>query len=446
MKSSKPRVVGNYILKKRIGKGSFATVWCAEHKIAGENVAIKVIHNKSIDSEEARTRFVREINIIKQTDHPFISKLFEIIETKDDTYLVMEYAENGSILNYVNTNGRLPEKHARRYFSQLISALEYLHNIKMVAHRDLKAENVLLDRNNNLRLIDFGLSNCFTEEAPELKTSCGTPAYAAPEMILGYKYTKEADIWSAGILLYAMVTGELPFDDDDIQKLLQKIVYTEPIYPHFLSSQMVDLLKKILTKNPEKRLTLEKIKRHPWFSNNEYEMFTRLQSNEEKWIQSGIDLEIVQKMQGMKININKLTQALLDGEYNETTAIYLLLRRLKVTESIKEMMNSLNDVSDKSKLLPPPDAESAKKKVRHTRPRRDTEVVRKSKVVMTQETNQPSEASPAVSKKPPLPKHIKFSIKKSVETSDSNEGKPKRSISHVFHRRRSNSLLVKEND
>ncbi|KAH0790533.1 CAMK family protein kinase [Histomonas meleagridis] len=351
-KSNVPKIIGNYSLKKQIGKGSFATVWLAEHTLAKENVAIKIIDNTTIQEEEARTRFIREINIMKQTDHPFISKLFEIIETPKYTYLVMEYAENGSILTYVNSHGRLPEKVVRRYFSQLISALEYLHEVRLIAHRDLKAENVLLDRNYNLRLIDFGLSNSFSADSPELKTACGSPAYAPPEMILGHKYTKAADIWSAGILLYAMVTGELPFDDDDIQRLLQQIAFTEPHYPNYLSPQIVDLLHKILTKNPETRLTIEKIKHHPWFSTNEYEMFSRLQSNEEKWLQSGIETDLIPKIQSMGVNINKLTQSLLEGEYNESTAIYLILKRIKVTESIKEMMDSL-DESSRNKVEKP---------------------------------------------------------------------------------------------
>ena len=186
--SNLPRIIGNYILRKQIGKGSFATVWRAEHLLAKQNVAIKVIDNSTIQDEDARTRFIREINIMKQTDHPFISKLFEIIETPRFTYIVMEYAENGSILTYVNTRGRLPEKIVRRYFSQLISALEYLHNVAFVAHRDLKAENVLLDCNYNLRLIDFGLSNNFSISSPELKAACGSPACASPEMVLGHNY------------------------------------------------------------------------------------------------------------------------------------------------------------------------------------------------------------------------------------------------------------------
>ena len=356
--TSVPHTVGNYILKRQIGKGSFATVWRAEHRLAKTFVAIKVVDNSSISSEDAKVRFVREVNLIKQMDHPFISKLFEVIDTPQNTYLVMEYAENGSILTYVNSHGRLSEKQARRYFSQLLSALEYLHNEKKVAHRDLKAENVLLDRNLNIRLIDFGLSNSFSEDDPELKTACGSPAYASPEMVRGQPYTKMADIWSAGVLLYAMVTGQLPFDDDNMQHLLQKIAFTEPQYPPFLSPQLVDLLKKIMTKSPDQRATIAKIKSHPWFSQSEYSQFLKLHfSTDDQWLVNGVDRDIVDTIQSFGIDVKALTNSLLCGEYNELTAIYLILRREKITDKIKEMMQSLNstqnnNVNDEKESMP----------------------------------------------------------------------------------------------
>lgn len=262
--------IGNYIIVSKLGSGSFASVWLARHKITNFNVAIKIIYKSSLTSEEAVTRFNRECALLKQMDHPFISDLFEIIEDSDNYYLVMEYVDHGNMLNYVNTNGRLSEEKARHYFCQLVSALDYLHNEKFVAHRDLKAENVLLDVHDNIRLIDFGLSNVFSKDSPELKTACGSPAYAAPEMIQGHPYTKAADIWSSGILLYAMVVGRLPYDDPNIQKLLTKIVTEDIHYPSSLSFSLVDLLKRLLVKNPEQRITLSRLKEHPWFSQSEY--------------------------------------------------------------------------------------------------------------------------------------------------------------------------------
>lgn len=352
LESAIPKKIGNYQLISKIGEGSYATVWKAENVYTKNLVAIKIVENSSLESEESKNRFIREISIIKQMDHPFICKLFEIINTKEYTFLVMEYAENGSILTFINSKGRLSEPQARRYFSQLLSGIEYLHNEKHVAHRDLKAENVLLDRNMNIRLIDFGLSNVFSYDKPELRSSCGSPAYASPEMVKGLPYTKMADIWSAGVLLYAIVTGYLPFEDDNLSNLLQKIAFTEPTYPSFLSPQLVDLLKKILTKSTDERLSIHKIKAHPWFSQTEYSRFLKLRLwTKEKWLAKGIDRdkisrEIVDTISSYGINVQKLPGDLICGEYNEVTAIYLILRREQITDQIDEMMKSLNISGD----------------------------------------------------------------------------------------------------
>lgn len=153
--------IGVYQILSKLGSGSFASVWLAQHKLTGLKVAIKVVQKSSLDTADALMRFNRECALLKQIEHPFIAELFEIIDDSNAFYLVMEYVEHGNMLNYVNNNGRLSEDRARHYFCQLISALDYLHNEKFIAHRDLKAENVLLDVYDNIRLIDFGLSNAF---------------------------------------------------------------------------------------------------------------------------------------------------------------------------------------------------------------------------------------------------------------------------------------------
>jgi serine/threonine protein kinase len=271
-------------------------------------------------------------------DHPFIAKLFEVIESDGYTFLVQEFAERGSLLDLVNKGGRLCEVQARRYFSQLICALEYLHSERMVAHRDLKAENVLLDRNLNLRLIDFGLSNTFCLDS-EFSTACGSPGYAAPEMIRGKPYTKAADIWSAGVLLYAMVVGKLPFEDEAVSRVLQKIIFTEPSYPAYLSPQLVDLLRKILIKVPANRLTLDRIMTHPWFLHGEYMQFFRLSfSNDEKFFMKGVDKEIVSRIESLGVDVKLLPQSLLCGEYNDVTAMYVIRRRDRVSDQIGKLM------------------------------------------------------------------------------------------------------------
>ena len=342
-------IIGNYTIARKLGSGSFASVYLANHNLTGSKVAIKVIHKKSINSPDAVTRFNRECAILKQMDHPFIASLFEIIEDDHSFYLVLEFCEHGNMLDYVNTNGRLNENKARHYFCQLVSALDYIHNQKYIAHRDLKAENVLLDANDNIRLIDFGLSNVFTRETPEFKTVCGSPAYASPEMIQGLPYTKAADMWSAGILLYAMVVGRLPYDDPNISVILQKIVSEEVKYPSFLSHSLTDLLKRLLTKNPDHRITLSRLKEHPWFSQSQYQAILDFNyyggpivANDNQFSNRVIDPLIVNHMVSLGIDVRNLPSALISGELNQLTAIYKELHKEKSTEQMKNLITIMS--------------------------------------------------------------------------------------------------------
>ncbi|OHT02672.1 CAMK family protein kinase [Tritrichomonas foetus] len=343
--------IGSFVLERNIGSGAFASVWRGHHINSKSPVAIKVINKSTISTEVAQTRLQREIALLKQMEHPFIAEFFQVIEDPMSYYLVMEYVENGNLLDYVNSNGRLSEDQARRYFAQLVSCLEYLHCEKKVAHRDLKCENVLLDKYNNIRLIDFGLSNMFSDVCPQLSTACGSPAYAAPEMIKGNTYTIQADIWSAGILLFAIVAGHLPYDDDNVQRLLQKIVYTDVFYPSFLSPPLVDLLSKMICKDPEERITLDKIKEHPWFSQAEYyallqqSCFDNIRNhdsnNEASIAESKIDREVIDKMTSLGVDCHQLHQSLLMGEFTELTALYRILLRAKTTEIMKDSMTKV---------------------------------------------------------------------------------------------------------
>ena len=352
--------IGSFILDKDIGSGAFASVWRAKHDRSGTPVAIKVINKSTISTPVARTRLQREIALLKKMNHPFIAEFFHVSEDDVSFYLVMEYAENGNLLDYVNNNGRLSEDQARRYFAQLISVLEYLHVEKKVAHRDLKCENVLLDRYNNIRVIDFGLSNMFSDVCPQLNTACGSPAYAAPEMVKGNAYTQAADIWSSGILLYAITVGHLPYDDDNLQRLLQKIVYTEVFYPSFLSPPRVDLLQKMICKDPDQRITLDKIKAHPWFSQTEYYALLKQSSSlgQGRWEtlegqqEDGIDKEIIDKITAMGVDCHELHNSLLVGEFTELTALYRLLQRQKTTENMKDIMQHLSQAHGRMQAVP----------------------------------------------------------------------------------------------
>jgi serine/threonine protein kinase len=337
-----PEQISIFTVKRLIGTGSFATVWLGEHSASGLQVAIKAVPTTSVNDPEVRTRFVRECTLMKQMDHPFICKLYQVLETQTHVFLIQEFVENGTLLSYVNRHMRLPELQARRYFSQLLSALEYLHTDRMVAHRDIKAENVLLDTNFNIRLIDFGLSHAFSANQPTLHTACGSPAYASPEMILGRPYTQAADIWSAGVLLYAMVTGELPFDHpSDVQSVLRQIVRDEPQYPDILTSSLIDLLKRLLAKSPDDRIDIEHIKTHPWFSQSEYVRIFQIRFSSDEWHMRGVERVIIDELEKIGIDTRAVAEALLLGECTPQTVVYAMLHRRTITERIRETMDSL---------------------------------------------------------------------------------------------------------
>lgn len=334
-------ILQGYKLLEKVGTGAFASVWSAEHILTKTKVGIKIIVKASVEESDAKIRFNREIALLKQLRHPFIAELFEHFDDEENFYIVMEYAPKGNLLDFVNTNGRIPENQARRYFSQLIQVLEYLHLEVKVAHRDLKAENIMLDENNNIRVIDFGLSNQFTAENSQLNTACGSPAYAAPEMIKGNKYTKAADIWSSGVLLYSMVAGQLPYDDDNIQRLLQKIVYTDVKYPGFFTPALIDLLKKMLTKAPDMRIDIPKIKEHYWFSQFEYSQLTTKFLYESAQQDQVIDKEIIDQLQALGVDTKSVHEAILSNEFSAQAAAYRMLAKTKMTRIIDNVMKNL---------------------------------------------------------------------------------------------------------
>jgi serine/threonine protein kinase len=229
-------------------------------------VAVKVIPRNIFQEDDLHERLLHETAFLKQIDHPFIVKLFEVIETDDYCLLVQEYLAGGSLMNHITTHGPFPEAQLRVYFGQLMSALEYLHRDLMITHRDLTAENILFDRNMNIRIIDFGFSRRFFPDDEQFITECGSPSYVPPELVRGKLCSKSADIWSAGVVLFAMATGRLPFCDDAVENVLRMIAFTDPTYPRELSSQLVHLLRRMFKKSPQTRITIEGIKAHPWFA------------------------------------------------------------------------------------------------------------------------------------------------------------------------------------
>ena len=256
--------LSDYSIDQTIGKGTFSVVKLGINKKTKEKLAIKILKKKKIVHKEDAERIEREINILKKLDHINVIKIYKINEDEEKYYIVMEFCENGELFHYIVERQRLKEEKAAFFFYQLINGLEYIHS-KNIVHRDLKPENLLLGKDNILKIIDFGLSN-FCEPDNYLETPCGSPCYASPEMVSGEKYNGHMiDIWSTGIILFAMLCGYLPFEDPDNDILFAKILKCKIIFPDYLSDMTIDLMKKILVVEPMKRITLDGIKLHPFY-------------------------------------------------------------------------------------------------------------------------------------------------------------------------------------
>ncbi|KAI0673849.1 CAMK/CAMKL/AMPK protein kinase [Trametes maxima] len=256
--------LGEYNVIGEIAEGTFGKVKMAVHIVTGQKVAMKYISKQAIAKHRTKTRVQREVEYMRTLRHPHIIKLYEVISTPKDIIIVLEYA-GGELFNYIVANGRMTEPQARRFFQQLISGIEYSHHLKIV-HRDLKPENVLLDDDLNVKIADFGLSNEI-KDGDFLKTSCGSPNYAAPEVIRGGLYTgPEIDVWSCGVILYVMLCGRLPFEDDDVQTLFTKISQGVYHLPSYLSSDARGLINGMLAVDPVKRITIPEIMQHPFFT------------------------------------------------------------------------------------------------------------------------------------------------------------------------------------
>ncbi|TPX38274.1 hypothetical protein SmJEL517_g00287 [Synchytrium microbalum] len=260
---SSPRRVGDYILKRTIGQGTFGKVKLGEHCVTKEMVAIKTIDKASVKTQKQKNSVQREVRLMKLLYHPHIVQTLDIIETEEQIFIVMEYLAGGELFEYIVQQRMVKEKEARQFFRQILSAVSYCHQ-NSVIHRDLKPENLLLDAHKNIRIIDFGFGNTFHRDR-FLDTYCGSPFYAAPEMIKGVRYVgPEVDVWSLGVILYALLSGRLPFDAQTMSDLYDHISKGEYQIPSHFTSDMTHLISRMLTVDPKKRATLKEVMEHRW--------------------------------------------------------------------------------------------------------------------------------------------------------------------------------------
>ena len=320
------------------------------HEKIGQKIAAKIIQKYSIKNKELEEKIKREIRFSKYFRHPNIIRLYEVIETEREIIMIMEYASGGELFDLI-CREQPSENEARRLFQQIIFGLEYLH-AHQVSHRDLKPENILLDENNNVKLADFGLSNTM-KDGIFLYSSCGSPNYAAPELINGKHYNGAAiDIWSSGVILYTLLTGTLPFNEKQTNKLYQKIRECKYVFPESMSDKAKDLIYRMLQKNPLNRITIAEIKQHKWF-NEKLTLFQVIDNS--KFIygnRNKIEKEIIQEMtKSEKINTDNLTEEQMYKQVkgklsNDLCVIYDFLDTKRTEELYKEKKEKLkNDVN-----------------------------------------------------------------------------------------------------
>jgi len=316
--------IGHYRLGKNLGIGSFGKVRLAEHQLTGHKVAVKILNRNRIRQLEMDEKVRREIKILKLFYHPHIIRLYEVIYTPTDIYMVMEFVPGGELFDFIVSNGRLSEPRARSMFQQLVSGVEYCHQ-HMVVHRDLKPENLLLDAEQQLRIADFGLSNVM-KDGDFFKTSCGSPNYAAPEVISGRLYAgPEVDVWSCGVILYALLCGSLPFDDENIPNLFKKIKGGIFTLPGHMSDEIKDLISRMLVVDPLQRITIPEIRRHRWFTES-LPLYLSVTPDQIMSQFRALDEDVLSEVV-MKIGFDRqeLLEALQKQERNQMTVAYYLI-------------------------------------------------------------------------------------------------------------------------
>ena len=354
----KDKQVGDYLLNDELGSGGFGKVVLGTHIPTGEKVAIKIMDKEQILSDELnKERVLNEISILKIVRHNNIIKLYEVMETPQKIYLVMEYCDSGEMFDYIVSKQHLTENQACIFFQEIIDALTYLHSQNIV-HRDVKPENILLQTFGNTltcKLIDFGISRTYTLDKL-ITTPCGTASYAPPEMHRGEEYYGLlSDVWSAGVLLYAMAFGYLPFCEEDEDVNIDNIIKGNYEIPEEASPELTDLLKHIMDIDPLTRYDLDQIKKHPWYNLvSPPKCYPGLIIGYHK---IPIDERILDVCKAYGFNRDEVEKSVKENKYdNKSSIYYIILAKMKREgyDSISDLFSQdyLNYINNKDNLLP----------------------------------------------------------------------------------------------
>ena len=322
--------MGHYSYGKTLGSGFFGKVHMAIHRITGEKVAIKTLRKKQYES--VKMEFPpREITVLKSLDHPYINKLYDTIVLEDRIHLILEFVEGKELCEIVESTS-LPENVCRKIFTQVCIAVEYMHSNQIV-HRDIKLENIIIDKTGTTKLIDMGFGNFIMGKDHLLRTFCGSPDYAAPELFLGKPYRgPPADMWSLGVLLYALLSSLLPFKDS---QCVMSCIYK---FPLSMPSGAKDLIQKLLVTNPEERLTISQVLHHPWICNGGSPPHLVRSTNV-------IDEEILAKIEELGFSAFTVRNSLEGREFNNfTTCYYLLLKKKQRKLAMRSDDASIKDL------------------------------------------------------------------------------------------------------
>ncbi|KAM0749587.1 Pkinase-domain-containing protein [Meredithblackwellia eburnea MCA 4105] len=339
-----PEHVGPWRIGKDLGKGSSGRVKLAKHRETGQYAAIKIVPKprpSRSDTEQGAEKagkmllgIEREIVIMKLIEHPNVLRLIDVWETRSELYLIMEYVPGGELFDYLVRKGKLGADEALHYFQQIISGVDYCHRYN-ICHRDLKPENLLLDNDKNIKIADFGMA-ALEKTGKLLETSCGSPHYASPEIVSGFTYHgSSSDIWSCGIILFALLTGRLPFDDENIRELLAKVKKGRFTMPEELPAAAQDLIRKMLDVDPERRIKMADIQAHPWVTRRPprlpYRMPSLQQIDHPVSSVEDIDTEIFDNLQTLwhGANSKEIVSALLSPEKTQEKVFYTLLYKYR---------------------------------------------------------------------------------------------------------------------